>query len=952
MTICQHCGQWKIKGTDDYCGYCGFLQMPISVESLKIKLISGIVPEKSIKFVNNGDRECEIEILPSNHSFNGLIFTPSNSFSLTPKEPLEIAVQLDALRLPEDFSVETFKYVCMIDNDKRKTFDLEVIVKAGPNPVALTDAIRFGDVEEGKKSNSWVEICNKGGIPLQFKDASVEGSDQFHVHVSRSFNLLAPGEKVKLPVIWESPGTEPKLNTDALGVRINFKNSDEELFIPIVGELVKFHLSAEPTAVHILEALSKQAYSRKITLTNHGTKDIEITAIETEQNWIQIESKANNFSLLCPGSTLKETVGATVFNESYTFEVFLFPGKLEEGLHKGKVRVRTTKEDTQVDIDIQLYVICPKPCNDYIGIDFGTTNSVVAIWDDGINDILLVEDEHPSTRRRTPLIPSVLVFHGSPEKYKIGSEAEAEANVYPEMTVRSIKRIMGYGNERIFFDKKFSPEELAALIIKKLVEYAEERLYKLNRERQGTYLDIRKAIVTVPANFYDLQIRGILEACKKAEIDIEEEVIEEAANQLREAIGQDVNTGVILDEPSAAALFYLSNFQADGKFDTEFTEKFSKEENIRFLVFDYGGGTLDVSVVQVGKINGGDIGIKVLANKGDNNIGGDSIDIAIMRAVLKECKKQYKEFDVSIISMNYNELERRRQQEGWDRDIWAGVLSARGNWKKAAEMCKISLDNQIVPKKVNFEINESGKDIIAVNNGRIQYIKGQFQTKVNRQQVANWIDKILKRCEEVVREALKLVEINSDNIDYIIHTGRSSLMPMIREKVKGIFPKLPKEHDILNKENLKVCVAKGAALYGLIRSGIAMGQQVRLVSGGRRLPHSYGVQVMKGFTPMYEPIIEIGREYPTEETKHYPDTPGTRYLNLKFIQNSGKNNTIRNNSDIRVIGSQTIDTLADGIPGCDIKFIIDPNRKMEVTADGQLIEIEPVRLEEEERWIG
>jgi molecular chaperone DnaK (HSP70) len=177
---------------------------------------------------------------------------------------------------------------------------------------------------------------------------------------------------------------------------------------------------------------------------------------------------------------------------------------------------------------------------------------------------------------------------------------------------------------------------------------------------------------------------------------------------------------------------------------------------------------------------------------------------------------------------------------------------------------------------------------------------------------------------------------------------------MIREKVMLVFPQFPQKYDILDQEYLKVCVAQGAALYGLIRSGIQKEQHVRLVAGGRRLPHAYGVQVMRGFTPFFEPIIKVGEEYPTVGEKEYTvdEIPRSGILNLKFLQNSGSSDRIKGNPDIRVIGSKTIDTLIDKKPGCDIKVIIDANRKMEVTADEEMVEIEPVRLEEEGRWIG
>ncbi len=952
MSKCRQCGQWIIKSTDDYCSYCGFLQLPISIEPLKLTLISEIVTEGKITFKNNGAKDLEIEILPSNHSLDWLTFLPSNSFTLVSNDSTEIKVLLDEEKLPKDLGVKELKFVCMIDEDRRKTIDLFIQVKAGPNPVALIDEIRFGDVEEGKDIESWVEIFNKGGVPLQFKNTAIEGSDQFQVKSKKSLEPLNPNEKVKIPVIWKSPKYDPNLDSSKLGLRIQFKNSSKELFIPIKGKLFKFQFAAEPGRINISEALSKQTYSKEVTLTNNGTKDIEVTAIESDNAWIQIVSKVNSFTLLCQDSESRGmSTGPTVFAGQIKFEVVLFPKKAEKkGINKGKVRVITTKQDNFLEIEVQMNVIHPKKCHDYIGIDFGTTNSVVAIWDDEIADVRLIEEDNPGTKKSTPLIPSVLVFHGNPDNYKIGTEAEAESRTFPEVTVRSIKRIMGYGNDREFFGKNFSPDDLAALIIKRLREYAEEGLFKI---RKGRYPDITKAIVTVPANFYDLQIRGILKACESAGIDTEEVKARQAAIELKKEEGQDINAGIILDEPSAAALFYLSEFQGRENFVKEFDEKFSKNEHIHFLIYDHGGGTLDVSVVQIGKLPGKNIGIRVLASKGDNTIGGDSIDIAMMKELLKICKsqKEFKAFDDSLISSYFKELEERRNNENWDRAIWAEVLRARANWKQAAERLKIALDNSI---ETEFVFNKGGLDIFSINNGKISYIKEEFRTKVNQDKLTQWIRGILEKSQAVVRDALRLVDIKADRIDYIIHTGRSSLMPMIREKVKLVFYQFPQQYDILDQEYLKVCVAKGAALYGLIRSGIQKEQHVRLVTGGRRLPHAYGVQVMKGFVPLFEPIINVGEEYPTVGKKNYKEDeiPRSGVLNLKFLQNSGSSDRIRENPDIRLIGSKTVDTIIDKKPGCEIKIIIDANRKMEVTADGDMVEIEPVRLEEEGRWIG
>ncbi len=229
---------------------------------------------------------------------------------------------------------------------------------------------------------------------------------------------------------------------------------------------------------------------------------------------------------------------------------------------------------------------------------------MIAIYDSNAADTRVVQIQK-GTGEPDPLIPSVLVFEGGHDNYKIGWEAQEEAVVSPELTVRSIKRVMGYGNDREFYDKTFSPDELAGCIIKKLVELAETEYFNMT----GTYYNIKNAIVTVPANFFDLQIRGILKACEQAGLNLQEWGISE---DLQRQIGKSVQAGIILDEPSAAALFYLDVFYDE---HPELDEKLDTQKSVNFLVFDYGGGTLDVSIVEVLRLPKGGTGIRVLGQQ-------------------------------------------------------------------------------------------------------------------------------------------------------------------------------------------------------------------------------------------------------------------------------------------------------------------------------------------------
>jgi molecular chaperone DnaK len=204
--------------------------------------------------------------------------------------------------------------------------------------------------------------------------------------------------------------------------------------------------------------------------------------------------------------------------------------------------------------------------------------------------------------------------------------------------VRSIKRIMGYDYERDFFGSTFTPEDLAARIIQKLVQLAEQKLY----EESNAYYDVRKAIVTVPANFFDSQIRSVLNACEQAGLDTERVAVLQAAQALREALDKEVNAGIILDEPSAAVLYYFYRLSVERH--GSMLEELERPEGLRMLVFDYGGGTLDVSVANIVRLDNREAGLKILANMGDNSIGGDSIDLHLMRELVARAKAEMPDF--------------------------------------------------------------------------------------------------------------------------------------------------------------------------------------------------------------------------------------------------------------------------------------------------------------------
>ncbi len=933
-----------MKSNDNYCGYCGHQPISIELTPDEIILISQIVTQKRVTFINSSAKKTSIRLVCVGPTPDFICFEPTGDFIVKGDSQAKIGILLNERRLPSDFMEQDYRFLCIINNDDRKSVDLSVKVKTGPRPVLLTEEIDFQSIKEGTIGRKMLKLENQGAIPLKLKEIRAEGCDHLQVEEDVKFPVKIMGNQTaRIPVLWDPDRHNPATDLNKIGYRLIFENYKDDLFVPAKARVVQMELHADKQEILIDPCLSKQNYTEKIRLTNTGNMDVEISAIEADEDcrdWLQIVQGQKTFTLLSSDSAAHP--GPTVFVE-YGFKVIIRPRELNKGWNRGKISVYTAQQEYVLEIPVRANVILPKDCEDYIGIDFGTTNSVIAIYDSRKDDTHVVQI-HKSPDKKTPLIPSVLVFEGGHDNYKIGWDAQNEAIVSPELAVRSIKRVMGYGNDREFYDKVFSPDDLAGCIIKKLVELAETEYYDMTQ----TYYNIRHAIVTVPANFFDLQIRGILKACGLAGLDTEEELVRETSRSLRQRIGKNVQVGIILDEPSAAALFYLDILLYEKAL---LGEKFDAQGSANFLVFDYGGGTLDVSVVEVLKLPKGGTGLRVLANKGDNLLGGDSIDLTLMRQLLEECRAEIPEFDgATIISCNFNELQNRRRKENWSEDVWKKVLLWRYYWKKAAEDAKVHLSTDA---EAFFDTGgELLLPIFRIKDGEIRELRGErYSTTISRYMFEGWIEGILSGCERLVRDALDFAGTDADAVDYIIHTGRSSLIPSVRGRVRSIFPHLPESGDILDEEHLKVCVARGAAMYGAQKRAISA-SGVHLIAEGRKLPHSYGIAKQKGTRRIFDEIIPLGSTYPTEETRHYGEEQIIgRILHLTFFQNSGKNQYIRENPDIKRIGEITT-SLPQNNPTCDVRFVIDANRKLDVFANEAPVEIKPERLEEEERWIG
>ncbi len=457
-----------------------------------------------------------------------------------------------------------------------------------------------------------------------------------------------------------------------------------------------------------------------------------------------------------------------------------------------------------------------------IGIDLGTTNSCVAVMEGGKPTVITNTEGARTT-------PSIVGFTKTGERL-VGEAAKRQAVTNAEHTVSSIKREMGSDYKVNIDDKKYSPQEISAMILQKLKADAEGYLGE----------KVTEAVITVPAYFNDSQRQATKDAGKIAGLDVKR----------------------IINEPTAAALAYgLDN---------------EKEQKI--MVYDLGGGTFDVSVIEIG-----DGVIEVLATSGNNRLGGDDFDNRVTQWMLDEFKKA-EGVDLSNDKMAMQRL------------------------KEAAEKAKKELSSATTTN-INLPF------ITATNEG-----PKHFDMDLTRAKFDELTHDLVEMTAEPVRTALKDAGITASDLGQVLLVGGSTRIPAVQDKVKQLTGKEPSKS--LNPDE---CVALGASIQGGKLAGDAGAGEILLLDV---TPLTLSIETMGGVATH---LIERNTTIPTKKSQIFSTAADNQTaVDINVVQ--GERQFARDNKSLGQFRLDGIPPARRGMPQIEVTFDIDANGIVNVSA--------------------
>lgn len=887
-TRCGQCGRWRVRPEDAFCSKCGkalvVLKAPdkvtfepwgnhrtgglIELENTgqnPILMRFNVVADRQLAkrftlHTNEGSLDGGLaEYLLSTFDARGLDLTinyeavleiTSNVHGLS-KQP--VALVVERLAIPRLTMDDHPLFVLGAENEWKFRLSND-----GGGTLALT-AIRLVDPgSDSSESGADLEVVGK---PV------VKAGDAITVHTRVPHLDLSPG-KVTKKIVCEFSHHKP-LETN------------------IVIEVIRpARLVVQPPELDFAVISTRRSAKLSLEFTNTGGEELVIHSVVPSAKWLDC-SLRTPFRIE-PGNTAVVEV-----------QVHGSPEWSEEST--GEVVIRSNSYDApEQTIPVLVKFVEPAPYEAYVGIDFGTTASCVAVVDK--NDqafVIPLDSVPPGSQSDSRIMPSVIFFQADGSVIA-GREALQDADIQPANAITSIKRVLGAKQKKTLAGREFDPTELTSKIIEQLMLRTEKALFDL-----GEYKTPQRAVVTVPVEIFDNQRRALVEACQMAGLEMH----------------SSSKHGVVIDEAHAAALYYLSKKEAQHVAD-------SGPE--RLLIFDFGGGTLDCALIEI-EAAAEKIRLTTLVPFGDPRLGGDDIDWALVGLLADKAKDRYPDFDINCLGSEQKFNHHFRAPE-----IARAAYTTRARFKRQAELAKITLGKSSAVELTIGPLLRVGATPLEsyIMNGTGP---AHFEVTLSHEELESAVEPFLVRAAGVIETMCQRAGVHPEEIHTILHVGRTSLLPIVRERINSLLPEAEDRSTLIEP---KLCVALGAAFWGQIKD--QPHSNFEFVGATNRLIHDIGyIDFSTGMLrQVFVTVFPAQTQFPCEKTVELPLTKDR--ITLQLAENRGQKQVVDGNTEIRRTGRVMVDAVGVSSSTIVIKFAIDENRVLQITANGKTQNIELV----------
>jgi molecular chaperone DnaK len=889
---CGHCPRWHVRREDAFCSRCGspLIVLKTSPAALAFEPRGHHTVGRLVALKNAGQNPLRMAFrVVAAGELADRLSVSAPAWVLTGGASGDLLVTLDARGLDLSGSYEAALEVVTNEGPNARRH-LPLSVERLPRPRVIKSGEYVYSLNELHQPNRWeFGLANDGGRTLRLQGVKMT------LHGGKGDSAL------------ELLGASPVAVGGGQAARAGVRLPDLKLPAGSYGGRLTFLFDqADPVSLDLAFEAKKP---RNLTVQPAEYIDFGVVSTRRPQTFtLQLLNTGGDDSLTVESVELKPPCPWATFKNATPFPADIAPGGelpleiLLDGAgvapdaYDGELVVRSNSYGNPAQsIPFGIEFKEPKVFDGYMGIDFGTTASCVAVLEKKHLRPLAIDEYGVASEADGILMPSVLYF--LPDgRVLAGREALGYAQLDPANAVNAIKRELGVRDKQQKAGHDYEPTELAALVIKELRERAEYALFKAEE-----YKTPRRAVLTVPVDFAEKQRRALLEASSRAGLD----------NYALD------DHPTVLDEALAVALYYQRR-RAETRPAAGDAE--------RVLVFDFGGGTLDCGLIEIRYANQKTT-FETLATYGDSHLGGEDIDWALVKLLAGMAAQEFPELDQRYLEKTRPARSGRLYRTNEARNAAAATRRA---FKDSAERAKIALctmeETKVAVGPLLHQKPEVGRPYVT-RDGK----EAVFEATLRQEEFERVLAPFLDRAIRVIEVLCSRARLEPKDVSTILHAGRSSLIPVVKRRVKEFLPSATDRTELIEP---KVCVALGAACFGRIKTYPT--ESFEIIGGANRVTHDIGYIDLdrESGSEVFVPVITAQTPFPTEREVRM--RCGGRVIDLQVAENRGMGNVVDDNPDIAYGDIVRVDARGSAEEDTPVLFRVNDDGLLEVLVNGEV----------------